>query len=253
MCQQPMKQILLILIILISISANAEPLDKLVQEITSTQTLTELKIAKTKFYSRHNRTPLTRNMNFSYEHTLWEFEYVHGNYSTDFRLFVITRNDSIIFGRLEQLHWRGRTEKTYNFSINNNKLEDLVNHHNNFYLTSYSINKFIDDITQDYYFSLGCGETASYRPKEANKMIRWVESNNIKKLSNWLRSPNYELQAYGIEGLIRIKENGKPIPENLEKIIKYLRDRNNVVVNCAGCLMGLVTPINKLIFEYRRK
>lgn len=248
-----MKYSLIILILLLSVSATAEPWDKLVNELTSKRTLTELKGAKAKFYSRHDRTPLTRSLDFEYEHTFWEFDFIHGNYSTNFRLHLITRNDSIIFGNLERLHWKGRVAESIKFSINEFQLGNLVNNHNDFYSTSYSTDRFINELTTNYYFSLGCGDTGSSRPKEAEQMLKWAKSNNIKKLSNWLRSPNYELQAYAIEGLTRIKEGGKTIPENLEDTVEHLLNRNSIVINCAGCLMGLKTPIKQLLFEYRKK
>ena len=214
-----MRKILLILTIFVSTSANAEPWDKLVNQLTSTQTLTDLKSAKEQFYSRHDRTPLTRTLNFEYKFTVWEFDFIYGNYSTDFQLYVVTKNDSIIFGRLERLHWRGRTRKVHKFSINESQLQNLVKQHNVFYSSSYSVNRFINELTEDSYFSLGCGETASNKPMEAKRMLRWAKSRNVKKLSNWLKSPNYELQAYAIEGLTRIKEKDVSIPEDLNEII----------------------------------
>jgi hypothetical protein len=248
-----MKQSLIILTFLLFISATAEPWDKLVGELTDSKTLNELKEAKSNFYSRHDRTPLTRSLDFGYEHTVWEFDFIHGNYSTDFKLSIISENDKIIFGKLERLHWRGRTEETYEFSVLETELQNLVNEHNTFYTTEYEVDEFLKELNQDFYFSLGCGETGSNRPKEADKMLKWAEKNNIKKLSKWLYSPNHELQAYAIDGLARIEESGKSIPDQQKMIIEHLRNRNSIVINCAGCLMGLETPVNKLLFEYRNR
>ncbi len=248
-----MKQSLIILTFLISISATAEPWDKLVNELTDSRTLTELKESKSDFYSRHDRTPLTRNLDFGYEHTVWEFDFVHGNYSTDFKISVISMNDSIVFGRLERLHWRGRTEESIEFSTIEKELENLVSQHNSFFSTNYEIDEFISELSEEYYYSLGCGETGSERPKEADKMLKWTKIENINKLTKWLCSPNYELQAYAIDGLTRIEEAGNSLPDHVLTLIEHLRTRNSVVINCSGCLMGLETPINSLLFEYRNK
>ncbi|WP_207435981.1 hypothetical protein [Sabulibacter ruber] len=248
-----MKRILIILALLISVSAAAEPWDKLVSGITSKSTLTELRSAKSKFYSRHDRTPLTRSLDFGYKHTVWEFDFIHGNYSTDFKISLITKNDSIIFGNLERLHWKGKVKESIKFSVDGLQLMNLVNSYNGLYLTSYSVNGFLGELTRNYYFSLGCGDTGSSRPKEAELMLKWVESKNIKKLSNWLHSPNFELQAYAIDGLIRIKEEGKAIPKSAEDTIEQLRARNSIIINCSGCLMGLQTPVNQLLFDHRKE
>lgn len=246
-----MKHSLFILAFLISISAAAEPWDKLLGELTSKRTLSEIKQAKSNFYSRYDRTPLTRSMDFEYEHTFWEFDFVHGSYSTNFKLSLISINDSIVFGKLERLHWRGQIEETHKFSIVETELQSLVDKHNTFYSTDYKTDKFIDELTKKYYFSLGCGETGSDRPRESDKMLNWAKSNNIKKLRQWLCSPNYELQAYAIDGLRRIEDAGTSIPKQLTTIVEHLLSRNSIVINCTGCLMGLETPVNQLLFEYR--
>lgn len=248
-----MKYSLITLILLISVSATAGPWNKLVNELTSKRTLTELKNAKAKFYSRQDRTPLTRSLDFGYEHTSWEFNFIHGNYSTDFILHLITKNDSIVFGKLERLHWKGRVSESIKFAIDEFHIRKLVNQHNRFYSTFYDTDKFINELTTNYYFSLGCGDTESHRPKEAEQMLKWAKSHSIKKLSKWLRSPNYELQAYAIEGLTRIREDGKILPKNLDEIIEHLLGRNCLIINCSGCLMGLKTPLDQLLFEYRKK
>jgi len=244
-----MKNSLAILAFLFSISATAEPWDKLLSELTSKRTLTEIKEAKSNFYSRYDRTPLTRSMDFGYEHTFWEFDFVHGSFSTNFKLSLISINDSIVFGKLERLHWKGQIEETQKFSIVEAELQSLVNKHNIFYSTDYKAEEFISELTTEYYFSLGCGETGSDRPSESDKMLNWAKSNNIKKLGQWLCSPNYELQAYAIDGLRRIEEAGTSIPKQLTTIVEHLLSRNSIVINCSGCLMGLETPVTQLLFE----
>jgi hypothetical protein len=249
---QLMKHTLLLLMLLISFSGIANPWDKLVNELTRKQTLSELIVAKTKFYSRHDRSPLTRNLDFGIKHTVWEFDFVHGNYSTDFKLTILSSEDSIIFGRLDRLHWNGKIKEKYKFSVKEIELVNLVNGHNDFYSTTYTTDGYVDELIQSYYFSLGCGETGSYLPREAKRMLNWVQSENVKKLNDWLCSPNFELQAYAVEGLTRINEDGKSIPEKLDQTIEHLLDKNSMIINCAGCLMGLETPLYHLIFDYRK-
>lgn len=81
-----MKKFLILAIVIITSSASAEPWDKLVNELTEQRTLTELITSKSKFYSRSERTRLTRELDFGYSHTTWEFDYVQGISSARFFL-----------------------------------------------------------------------------------------------------------------------------------------------------------------------
>src|SRR6187402_2715234 len=117
-----MKRYLILLTFLVSITGAAEPWDKLVAELSSKRTFSELKSAKSKFYSRMERNPLTRSLDFGYEHTLWEFDFIHGNFSDDFRLQVITQNDSIVFAGLDLLDEKGEPQQKIELSANEIKL-----------------------------------------------------------------------------------------------------------------------------------
>lgn len=81
-------------------------------------------MSKEKYYSRMEQTPLTRALGFGYDYTVWEFDFVHGNYSTDFKLSLVT-NDTIILGRIERLNWKNKIQQTTEFAVNEPELTRL--------------------------------------------------------------------------------------------------------------------------------
>ncbi|HET9053928.1 MAG TPA: hypothetical protein VFM90_07140, partial [Cyclobacteriaceae bacterium] len=79
------------------------------------------------------------------------------------------------------------------------------------------------------------------------RMTKYVKLNRQKKIDSWLVNPNPEIQAYAIWGLKRLEKNGKKQTEFEEQIIKHLLDKNILIYNCSGCLMGLETPLSELL------
>ncbi len=225
----------------------AEPWDKMVQELTKCKTLKEVTITKSNYYSRHYGSPLTRELDFGVEHTIMEFDFVYGNYSQDFKIYILTQNDTIILAQIQRVNRKGKILEAKEFSTDKSKFTEFLEHHNEFYLSSFDSEEFIRLTTSDYYYSFGCGETGSNRPPEADKIMKWVQSTNIKRIKKWLVSPNFELQAYALEGLYKLQNKGHSLTAETIVIMEHLDIRNSIVINCSGCLMGLETPMNELI------
>jgi len=231
--------------------AYAEPYDKVMDSLSKCNTMTEFYEMKAKFYSRSYPAKLERKLDFGYKHIFHEFDYDYststGSYYQGFRFYAIVKNDSIIFGRLEQIHWRGRVERRVDFKRLDNKLSQCVDTYKDFYKTSLTNDSFIEELTKIRYFSFCCGDACASKPREAKQIIRYVNSNRRKKIDSWLINPNPEMQAYAIWGIKRLEKNGKRQTNFEKRIINHLMEKNTLIYNCSGCLMGLETPLKELL------
>jgi hypothetical protein len=124
----------------------------------------------------------------------------------------------------------------------------LLTQYNSFYDAYFRFPEFIKELTRDLYFSLGCGETGGDLPPQAKQMVKWVEAGKIGKLVEWLKSPNFELQAYAVQGLMLIQKKGIQLEQKVIDAIDHLKKRNSIILHCSGCIMGLQTPLSNLVF-----
>ena len=247
-----MKHIIIILISLLShVSLSAEPYDKVIEELSKCKTMTEFNKTRSKFYSRSSLARFKRNVDFGYKHVFHDFSYNYststGSYYKDFRFYALVKNDTICFGRIEQLHWSNRVEKRVDFQRLNIRLSDYVKMHNNLYKTRIDTKDLINELTKMRYFSFCCGDGCSHKPKEAKKLLRFIKQRSIKKIKSWLTNPNPEIQAYAVWGLKNIEKKGYELTAHEKKNVNHLLERNTLIYNCAGCLMGLQTPLKELI------
>lgn len=249
-----MKIITYILIgILGFIKAYAEPYDKVIDSLSKCNTMTEFYEMKAKLYSGSWPTKLERELDFGYKHIFHEFDYDYsastGSYYKGFRFYAIVKNDTIIYGRIEQLHWRGHVEKAVDFKRLDNSISRFVKDYNGFYKTTLDNKSLIEELTSIRYYSFCCGLGCTSMPNEAKKMIKYVKLKRQKKIDSWLVNPNPEIQAYAIWGLKQLEKKGEKQTEFEEQIITRLLDKNTLIYNCSGCFMGLETPIRELLIE----
>ncbi|MNZ75869.1 hypothetical protein D3C78_943570 [compost metagenome] len=229
----------------------ADPVAQVLNDITSCKTLTEYKAFKQKYYVIRKTDHLERDFDFGYQQVVHDFDFTYsGSSYQSFQVFLLVKNDSIVFGKVNMIgdNWRKKVvEKDTLFSVNPLLLNQYLHDHNVLYNTALSLKKLQAYITSDYFYSFACGDGSTTGPKESAKVLSWIEFENKQALNKWLRSANCELQAYAINGLLSIKKNGGSLTSEEERIIQHLLDRNSLVVNCSGCLMGLVKPIQQLL------
>lgn len=247
-----MRIILYILIGILGLTnVYAEPYDKVIDSLSKCNTMTEFYEMKAKFYSRSNPAKLERELDFGFKHIFHEFNYDYstptGSYYQGFRFYAIAKDDSIIFGRLEQIHWRGSIEKRVDFKRLDIKLTKFTDSYNALYKTSITNEKLIRELTKIRCFSFCCGDACATIPKEAKRIIRYVNLNRRKKINSWLVNPNPEIQAYAIWAIKRLEKREKKQTKFEKRIINHLLENNTLIYNCSGCFMGLQTPLKELL------
>ncbi|TAF65727.1 MAG: hypothetical protein EAZ55_08155 [Cytophagales bacterium] len=226
-----------------------QPYDKVIDSLLKCNTMTEF--YKTLYPKSSYPNDLGRELDFGYKQVFDQFDYRYYNsmgsdYKT-FRLYAIVKNDTIIYGKIEQLHWRIRVEKTFNFKRLDNSISQFVKDYNNFYKTTLNNKSLIKELMNIIYYSFCCGDGCTSIPNEAKKIIRYVKLNQQKKIDSWLVNPNPEIQAYAVWGLKQIEENGGKKTEFEKQIINHLLVKNTLIYNCSGCLKGLETPLRELL------
>lgn len=248
-----LKLLCSILILAVNSVLAADPVAQVLTDITSCKTLTEYKAFKQKYYVIRKTDHLERDLDFGYQQVIHDFNFTYsGSSSQPFQVFLLVKNDSIVFGKVYLLgdSWRKKVvEKDTSFSVNHLLLNQYIHDHNALYNTNLSLKRFEEDITSDYFYSFACGDASTTGPKESAKVLSWIEFENKQALNKWLRSANCELQAYAINGLLRIKKNGGQLTSDEERVIQHILNRNSLIVHCAGCLIGLVEPIQQLLHQ----
>ncbi|GEM_PF-3552348 len=243
-----MKHLLVILAIWLYNDARSSTREKFVQELLASKNLEGIKSVHSKYIYAPPEPFLNRPMDFGFSYVVWECELIEGNTFWDFRLTLILKEDSIVYGELAKREkYRFWAVQGY-FPTHHERIQELMVQYNSFYDTNYRFDEFNKVLAQDYYYSMGCGETGNDLPLQAKQMLRWVETGNIRKLVEWIKSPNFELQAYAVEGVTRIQKKGIQLENKVLEIIDHLKGRNSIILHCAGCIQGLRTPLNNLIF-----
>jgi hypothetical protein len=193
-----------------------------------------------------------RDLDFNFRHSVYEIEinykvklkdkYDYHVFLNTFALYlVLNEEDSIVLGVIQELRGYEKIEKTDIFCLNTYQIDNYLNQHEAFYKVKKSKVEFINQLTRLIIYGFGCGNSSSFYPPEAKKMIHYVRKKGYKKLSNWLKEINPELQAYAIEGILILANKGIKIKENDELIIQHLIKRNSTINNCSGCEFGTTT------------
>ncbi|MCO4294322.1 hypothetical protein NF867_15780 [Solitalea sp. MAHUQ-68] len=251
--QKPMKHLcaFLFFVLIVNSKATAEQYDKLFDEIVSCKTLSQYLDIKDKYYCLRKTSHLDRNLDFGYRQIIHEFKFDYstskGSYYKGGQIFLLVKNDSIVFGKVNQLHWRNTIEKSVEFSVNTYSLTQYLEQHNTYYKCKLTQKMLQKDLSTIYFYSFACGDGSMTGPKESTKTLNWVSFKNKSALNKWLRSTNCELQAYAVDGLLTIKKNGDDLTSKEMEIIEHLLNRNSTIINCSGCLMGLKTPLRQLV------
>jgi hypothetical protein len=215
-----------------------------------------------KFDTKIGQEWFGRNLDFNYRQSVYvigiEYKYYlkdekkYRIHSKSFAIYlVLNSEDSIIIGVVrEVISWEPgfeKIEKSDVFCLNLLQLDDYLTQHEQLYKMKKNKTEFINQITGLIIYGFGCSNGGGYYSPEAIKMIKYVRKNKYKKLSNWLKEINPELQVYAIEGLMMLANRGIKIKPNDALIIQHLKDRNSKINYCSGCAYGLTTTIEDVL------
>lgn len=192
---------------------------------------------------------LTRNLDFGFSQIVYEIQTSYKvNAVKYFRVFlIITKEDSIVLGNLQELDYVDNIDKAENYIILRKEINNYLTQHKIKYGLALSETEFIKQLTELLIYGFGCSEGGVYFPPEAIKMLDYVENNNYKKLAEWLRQINPELQAYAIDGLTLLEKKGMLTEGNEKELILNLVKRNSKIYHCSGCIYGISTTLDEII------
>lgn len=151
------------------------------------------------------------------------------NYET-VNIFCLVVNDSIQFGIIEPYNNFGI------FKENKLFLSNYVNTHNYFYNANLTYADIKYTLINYQVVAIACGYGADYYSDEAKIMLQCIENANKKPLNIFIRSIIPEIQAYGVIGLMALKDRGISLTEDENKITEYLLKRNSEIRMCMTCV-----------------
>jgi hypothetical protein len=108
---------------------------------------------------------------------------------------------------------------------------------NGFYQSHKTIRNFFTEIQASEQFAFYCGD-ASPKTEKGAYIEHLAGTNQINVLADMLANIHCETQAYAVAGFAMLKNNPRITPQQ-KLLVKYIKQRNSVVVTCEGCLSGL--------------
>ena len=175
-----------------------------------------------------------RDIDFGYHHQRIKLEINFDRFQIDF----LKKNDTILLTSLKTDGY-----KKLKFSqVDTSKATLYLKDRNKFYKSSKTIHKLIDELSLDEVFAFYCGD-GSPKTERGLEIEKLVEDRNIEVLQEMLKSICIEIQAYGVAGSEMLVRQGYTLPTDINKIIKYIKERNSEAIICSGCLVGLVQKL----------
>lgn len=147
----------------------------------------------------------------------------------------LIHNDSIIFGFITV------AGKIQYYKEDRLFLQNYLAQHNSFYNTEYNYPDLIDAVEKEEIIQIACGNGADYYSDEAKIMLQSIKDANKKPLNMFIRSIIPEIQAYGVIGLMALKDRGVSLTADENKITEYLLERNSEIRMCMTCVSGKKT------------
>ena len=142
---------------------------------------------------------------------------------------VIYHNDSFSERVLEPKYF-GRIEK----------LKSVLNAHNNFYHSDFSIEDMISQLSEGEVYGYACGDAPIIEKIPSIKGYKFNQKSNLEIFRNWLQSFNLEMQTYGVDAIgYLVRNKGLKLSIEDQKIINHIKERNSILNTCSGCLEGL--------------
>ncbi|GAA4020817.1 hypothetical protein GCM10022409_00380 [Hymenobacter glaciei] len=117
----------------------------------------------------------------------------------------------------------------------------FVANRNAFYQSRKTLPDFFVELQANELYALTCGDSS---PKTSRylQIEDLARHNQVSILAEWLASIHCETQAYAVTGFDMIKSKRKILLQQ-QLLIKHIKQRNAVLVTCAGCLAGLKRTI----------
>ena len=232
--------------------AYSDPYNILKKSVTNCRTqkqLNERLKHKFKDFSLEEVSPVQRKLDFGFSQTRYWLE-VSGRPEM-YKIFIVTSSssDSIVLGTIEEMQGDERLENyiEINWGINN-----YLSQHKAYYGYDLTKDEFKNQLSKRLIYGFNCSEDGDYNPPEAIQTLNSINNNNYDTLAIQLRQISPELQAYGVYGLLKLKEKGNEIkPKDLE-LIEYLRKRNTKINSCVGCLTGYMVTLDEIIKRIER-
>jgi hypothetical protein len=178
----------------------------------------------------------TRDLDFGYSQSIISIIKWTPKKSVFFKYVVISKSDSILFGRL----YREKVEfielsQISNVVIKTNQLNDFLLKHNSFYKTNFTQNELINSISNLIMVGFSCGIGGN--PNKEAMILKTLLSERDKEiLTKWLKTPNIEIQFYAVTGLSYMEKNGEPLTDEQKMLMQHILNRDTKVYYCSGCI-----------------
>jgi hypothetical protein len=224
-------------------------LNKSLSETSTLKSFQEALIQKNNHYTiKDSSQILNRQVDFGCRQIVYEIEvYYKGEIYFGSHAILITRNDTIIFGKLQLLNYDDKVVLNSNFKEDKNAISQYLVKHKELYKLKLKSKDFKKELSREIIFGFGCSFSGSFYPKEAKRMLKYVASKDQKSLSKLVRHLSPELQAYGACGLLRLERNGYILASADLNIIEHLKKRNSKINSCSGCIYGVRFDFTKVI------
>lgn len=189
--------------------------------------------------SEGNKISYTVEREIGYEFQQERFAFITEEYGQYFHLSLVKHNDKLVFCLLSQ------GKKMRNIIFNKIEIEKYTNYFNKTFNTTKTIKDFKKEIDSIWIFTTGCG--FSVEPsREWKKIERYIDTQRVDKVRDFLYSMNIESQAYGLIGMLKLMKQGVKLSEKDVEAINYLKEQNSNIYTCMGCILGEIIGLKQL-------
>lgn len=255
-----MKKMIFLLCIsfLVFTKANCSEFDQIKNHFAKVVTINEFRaLTKTKIPETSVRQfyeLLSRNLDFNYVQNIFDVEINQGiDYCQTYRVFIVSVNDTICLANIQQIDNYDRILESSNFIEKDPLIHNYLKMHKSIYNIDITNSEFVYEFTRLTIFGFNCYSNNMYFPVEIGSLINFIDFKKYESLSKWIRSVTPELQAYGLVGLLHLKNSGMEIKPEEVVIIDYIKNRNSDVFSCAGCTYGMTVKMKDIISREESK
>jgi hypothetical protein len=182
-------------------------------------------------------TLFTRDIDFGYKHQRITVTFN----SIFYQVNLLVKNDSIYSSSVifDDNFYDSAYKNFKAFKIDTSACLQYLRMRNNFYKSDKKISDLKDDLNLDEDYAFYCGD-ASPKTSKGKYIEELVKNKRINKLLDLVKSICCEEQAYGVAGLIMLRENKVKISADNNRLLEYIKNRNSELLICSGCLSHLL-------------